>query len=235
MEEEITYSKFPQHIAVNMRGTETWAEKTGATIEEAYSRRFEKVKEIITAQTNLKIPILTLYVLPNEFLSKENAQFLLDSLSDFLNSLKGAELIHNKGIKVSILGKWYDLPGRIVDSIKQIIEETKDYDKFFVNFCVNYDGQDEILDACRLIARKIKAGKFDPEMIEKETIKEETYSSYFLPPQLIISTGPRTKLKGLLLWDSSDAIIHFSKKNWPEFTREDFVESVAYYQKQSGM
>ncbi len=234
MGEEISYSKFPQHIAINMRGTETWAVRTGNSFEEAYEKRFELVKEIIESQTNLKIPLVTFYILPSEFMNKENIQFLLDSLSDFLDSLKGAELIHKKGIKIAVLGKWYDLPGKIIDSIKQIIEETRNYDKFFVNFCINYDGQDEIVDACKIIAIKIKSGKFDPEMITRETIKEETYSSYFLPPELIIATG-KTKLKGLLLWDSPNAVICFSKKLWPEFTREDFVEAVVYYQKQSGI
>ena len=79
-------------------------------------------------------------------------------------------LIDNK-IKVSVLGKWYDLQQNVVSAIRKIGEETKDYDSFFVNFCVNYDGQDEILDAFKLIGRQIKAGKMDPDLLKKDMIK----------------------------------------------------------------
>ena len=84
---------------------------------------------------------------------------------------------------------------------KQVIESTKDYDFFFTNFCINYSGHDEIVDACRLIARQVKAGKIDPNSISRETIKENLYSSYFIPPDLIIKNGKAT-ISGLLLWDS---------------------------------
>ena len=91
----------------------------------------------------------------------------MDEFAKFLQWLKVNEKIHSNKVKVSALGKWYDLPSRGVEGIKEIIEETKDYDNFFLNFCVNYNGQEEIVDACRLIGRQIKAERLTVDNINK--------------------------------------------------------------------
>jgi undecaprenyl pyrophosphate synthase len=39
------------------------------------------------------------------------------------------------------------LPQHTVDAVKKILDETKDYDCYFLNFCLHYDGQEEIVDA----------------------------------------------------------------------------------------
>ena len=129
------------------------------------------------------------------------------------------------------MGKWYDIPGRAVDSIKSAIEETKDYDEFFLNFCVNYDGQEEIVDACKLVCRQVKAGKLEVESITKELIKENLYSSYYLPPDLIIKSGKKRSTCGFLLWDSAYSEIYFMDKYFPECKITDFLKAIDMYRK----
>jgi undecaprenyl diphosphate synthase len=131
---------------------------------------------------------------------------------------------------VSILGKWYDLPSRVVEPIKRIIEETKDYDSFFLNLCINYDGKEEIVDACKMILRKALLEKAEVDSIDSDTIKDNIYSSYFLPPDVIVKTGTGKRLHGFLLWDSTQAVVYFSGVLWPEFREKDFIEAIRYYQ-----
>ena len=118
------------------------------------------------------------------------------------------------------------MPGKIIDPIKSLLDETKDYDQFFFNLCINYNGQEEIVDACRLVARQIKAEKLEPESITKDTIKENCYSSYFLPPTLIVKTGLSQSIPGLLLWDSSHSKIVFARKYWPELKIADLLRAI---------
>jgi len=161
---------------------------------------------------------------------KDDFLAITDSLADFFNGLCNNDLIHKNQIKISVLGKWYDLPGKFVDSIKNIIEKTKEYDSYFVNFCINYDGQEEIVDAVRLIARRLKADKLDPSMINKELIKENIYSSYFVPPDLIIINGSK-RTSDLLLWDSPNAKVYFTNNLWPDFDKVDLKDAIREYQK----
>ncbi len=217
----------PTHVAVIVRGTTVWAKRNNFSITEAYAQRFKQITEIIELQTQLEIPVLSFFILPKiQPESHVNLMEKIDSLAEFLDRLRGSELIHKNGIKLNILGSWYDLPGRIVDSIKQLLNETQDYDKYFVNFCINYDGQEEIANACKITAMKVQAGKLDADYITKEKIKEELYTSSFMPPELMIVTGEKNKLNGFLLWDSAKAAICFSNKLWPEFTPNDFIEAI---------
>ena len=115
-------------------------------------------------------------------------------------------------IKVSFIGKWYDLPGELVSIIKEYITNTKEYTHFFLNFVVNYDGQEEIVDACRILCRQIIGEKIDVENITKDGIKENLYTSYFIPPEIIISDNKEKKINGFFLWDSYHSEIRFVER-----------------------
>ena len=224
--------KVPKHIAITTDGVEKWALKNNVTFEEAYKRDFLIIKSTVKLMVKLKIPILSFYILEKNIDRKsEHYPRLLDAIADMFNELSESNIIHENKIKVSILGKWYNLPGRVVDAIKKAIEETKDYDSFFVNFCINYDGQEEIVDAIKLIGMQIKAGRMDPELIDKDMIKENIYSSYFLPPDLMIKNGSRKETSGFLLWDSVNTKIYFTNKLWPDFDRTEFMDAIKDYQK----
>jgi len=215
-------SNMPKHIALTTYGTIRWAEKNKVSKEEAYKKKLDNIFEIIKLQVKKDIPILTI-----DLLSKKTVISNADLLSDFLKKLKNSELINKNKIKVYILGKWYDLPVEAVTPIKEVIDETKDYDNFFLNLCINYDGQEEIVDSCRLIARKIKEEKIDIEDISKEEVKDNLYSSYFLPPDLIIDNSG--KISGLLLWDSEGTILVKVKKLFQDFSAKNFLKILESY------
>ncbi|MFH1323653.1 MAG: polyprenyl diphosphate synthase [Nanoarchaeota archaeon] len=222
--------KLPRHIAIVTKGKHIYSKKHNTPIGEVYKRSNLIILSTISSAVKLNIPTLTFYILSTGSSELEHFSTVIDSLTEFLNDLSEKELIHKNRIKVSVLGKWYDLPSKIVDSIKNIIEKTKDYDGFFVNFCLNYDGQEELVDAIKLIARQITSQKITSGLITKDTIKENIYSSYFLPPDLIIVNGSK-KSSGLLLWDSPNAKVYFTNKLWPDFDRIEFMDAIKEYGK----
>ena len=222
----------PRHIAITTDGVEKWALKNNVSFEDAYKRDFLIIKSTVKLMVKLKIPVLSFYILEKS-IDRESEHYpkLLDAIVDMFNELSESVIIHENKIKISVLGKWYNLPGRVVDSIKKAISETRGYDSFFVNFCINYDGQEEIVDAIKLIGMQIKSGRIDPELIDKDIIKENIYSSYFLPPDLMIKNGSRKETSGFLLWDSVNAKIYFTNKLWPDFDRTEFMDAIKDYQK----
>ena len=75
----------------------------------------------------------------------------------------------------------------------------------------NYNGKEEITDASRVIIRKIIQEKTDIDSINPEMYKENIYSSYLLPPELIIQ--PDNIIRGTFLWDSVGAkLVSLNKK-----------------------
>jgi undecaprenyl diphosphate synthase len=136
-----------------------------------------------------------------------------DKLKEFMTFyLKQSYLDENK-IKVSFIGKWYDSSDELVGEIKEVITNTRDYNDYFLNFVINYDGQQEIVDACKILCRQIISEKIDVESIDKSQIKENLYSSYFIPPELMVVQG---RLQGFFLWDSYYSEIKFVE-NLEEF------------------
>jgi undecaprenyl diphosphate synthase len=206
---KLSMKGLPKHIAI--------------TIEEPASAY---LKDIVFTAAKLGIPVVSFQLLHRNYEIED-----VDWLAQFFNDISSWGFLQENQFKVSVLGKWYDLPSRLVEPIKKVLEDTKDYDRFFLNFCINYNGQEEIVDACRLIARQVEAGKLNPEGIDKSTIKENTYSSFFLPPELIIKTGFEKKLCGFMLWDSADSKICFAEKPWHEFTRADFLKAIEWWQR----
>jgi len=221
----------PKHIAITMNGNLTWSLKHGKPLPDAYRKGFDVVNSVIQAQTELGIPVLTFHILPERLIDLKEFPIFMELLIEFLAELKSNKTIKNNQVKVSVLGKWYELPGRLIEPIKDILDETKEYDRFFLNMCINYSGHEEIVDACRLIARKVAAEKLHPDAINRDVVKENLYCSFFVPPDLIICTGSSRELEGLLLWDSAHSVIHQSERLWPDFTQADFEKAIDEYKK----
>lgn len=201
------------HVAIDIKGVPEWCEKNKVSLEDGYLRSITKIKEIIKLQIEEQFPILSFLILPLE--KKDNPE-LLKIFKEFLEGDFFLDFLNQNKIKVTLLGKWYDLPTEILDSLKRIVEETKMYDNFFLNFCLNYDGQIELLDAFKILVRQVMSGKLSADNITQETIKENIYSSYFIPPDLIVHNHDKTA-GSFFLWDSTKAKRIFTKKDFPDF------------------
>ncbi|MBW2986303.1 di-trans,poly-cis-decaprenylcistransferase [Candidatus Woesearchaeota archaeon] len=222
---QISSHNLPKHIAILVDGCEEFAEKKQQPMPEVYKTQFLNIKNAVKVGIKLKIPLITFFSRSTKPADEE-----IDQLIDFFNLLLKWDLIHENQVKISVLGKWYGLPDRLIEPIKKIISDTKDYDRHFVNFCIQYTGQEEIVDACKLIAQQLKLDKITPEGINTALIKENLYSSYFLPPDLMIVSGKKKTTGGLLLWDSPNTKIHFTDTLWPDFGKENLLKSIVFYQ-----
>ncbi len=220
------------HVAITTDGVVQWVEKNKKSLDEAYNKCNLIIKSTIKTQIKLKIPILTIYLLPSDMKNLNHFSMKLDSLIELFNELIESDFVQKNYIKISVFGKWYDLPGRVVEPIKKLLDVTKDYDGFFVNFCINYNGQDEIVDACKILAMQAKTEKIDLDVIDRDNIKANIYASDFLAPDLIIKNGLKQKSVGLLLWDSINSSLYFTKKLWPDFGKDDFEVAVSDFEKQ---
>lgn len=155
--------------------------------------QLDQAKALIEQALAAKLPMLTVLLPEKDF----------DTLAAWWGTLAGWQLLREHQVRVAVLGKWYKLPENVVEQIKKTVTETKDFDKHFLNLCVNYDGQEEIVDACKLMAMQVKLGRLSPEGITRDMLKENLYSSGTLPPDIIIL--PSDRLNTFLLWDAAKA------------------------------
>ena len=212
----------PKHIAISLDDISDWCRKNNANLNICFDRHFKNLIKLVELQVRLDVPIFTVYIPEDTDKLSDDYLAYSEFIAKFFSELVSSGIVQENKLKVSIFGKWYRLLGKAVEALKDIIEATKDYDRFFANFCISYDGREEIVDACRLIAKQVQLGKLDPDMITKENIKGNIYSSYFLPPEVAFIYGKR-KLTGLLMWDSVGSNIVFADKPFMDFDEGDFA------------
>lgn len=174
---------------------------------------------LIELAIDAKIPIITLGF-PS---SNDSAYF--DLLEECFSGFD-VKFLQDRQIKVSILGKWYSLPDRVINPIKNLMDQTKDFDRFFVNLCINYDGHTEIVDATKLLMHQVKSGRIDVESIGQKHIKNNLYTSSIIHPNVIVKVG-RPVLDGFLLWDSRFSLIYFHERE--SLSKEDLVKVFEWY------
>lgn len=178
-------SQIPNHIAINI------CSDVGSL-----DVITKKIHELIKEQVKKDIPILTCNLsYTNDYVRE---------FEDFFNKLANDEFVHKHKIKIVVIGQWYDTG--LVESIKNLIDVTSEYDTFFVAFGINYSGQEEIVRALRIIAKKFSEQRITLQDINSSLIKDSLASSYFVPPELIIETDKQ--YSGVVLWDAPGAIIY---------------------------
>ncbi len=213
------------HLAINIARIAEWAEKERVPLQQAIMKNLEQLKTMMQLQFHHDIPILTL-CLP------QMGQAASPLLTEFFQALAVSEEVHKNQTRIFIIGRWYELEEGLIEAIKQAMSRTAEYDRYFLNFCLNYDGQEEILSAVRLIARKVFAEKLDVEEIDDTEIKDNLYSSYFTPPDCIIETD--TTYSGMLLWDAPRSSIHYLDQYWLDADRKDIEEVLEQFQRRTG-
>ena len=158
------------------------------------------LKDLMQLQREQDIPMLTIACALPEQVMEEFLRFYLKK-----------KTLDEHQIKVSFIGKWYDCSQSLVELIKDLMKTTGDYTNYFLTFAVHYDGQEEIVDACKLMCRQIVADKLDIEQIDKMKLKQNMYTSYFVPPEVIVRVGgAQGSFHGFLLWDSYHARLEFT-------------------------
>lgn len=211
--------KKPLHIAINGSDIKGWAEKNNKSEKDAVIKHIEQIRTFINYQIKNSIPILTLHI-------SADSDLEFAELTKMFRELVDNEDIHKNKVRVFIIGQWFDLDMNLSDAFKKIMEETKDYDNLFLNICVKYDGQEEVLGVIKLLATKAKLGKVELDELNTDMVKENLYTSYFTPPEIIIE--PSKVYSGLLLWDSKGAKIFQTRKPWLDLTTSDVESAITW-------
>jgi undecaprenyl diphosphate synthase len=115
----------------------------------------------------------------------------------------------------------------MVRSILWAEELTKQNTRGTLLLCLDYGGQQEIVDAVKRIA----ASGIDPEDITPELITHHLYAPDVPPPDLIIRTSGEQRLSNFMLWGSAYSELAFTKTYWPDFSENDLQAMLDDYAK----
>jgi len=235
LEESIDKNNLPKHIAIIMDGNRRTAEIYGKDKYYGHYLGAEKVREVLRWSRDLGIKVVTLYAFSTENFkrSEEEVNKLMELFEKKFYEIADDEETHKYEVRVRAIGRINLLPKNVQKAIKYAENKTKNYDKFFVNIAIAYGGQQEIIDAIKKIAEKVKKGEIEPEDINKKLIDEHLYTANlpFPNPDLIIRTSGEERISNFLIWQSSYSELYFCDTYWPLFRKIDFLRAVRDYQR----
>lgn len=227
---EPSENRVPKHIGIILDGNRRFSKKLMLKPYKGHEWGYEKVKKLFEWCQELGIYELTLFTFSIENFNrpKDEFDYLMKLFTRAFKELKkNCKDEKFKKIKVNFIGRLSMFPKEVLDSMKELIEATKDNKPYTINFAMAYGGRAEIIDATKKIAEQVKKGKLNINDINEEMFSENLYLND--EPDLIIRTS-ESRLSGFLLWQGSYAeIIFLPNKLWPEFEKEDFIACIEEY------
>ena len=202
------------HVAIIMDGNGRWG------LQKRKSRNYGHLKGLNAVEAAIKVAIkneitfLTLYTFSTENWKrpKDEINFLFDLIRKSLK--KNLARINKQKIKVNVIGMKKGLPDDIKKTIKFIEKRTKNNNKITINLALNYGAKEEIINACKKLAKekKINIKKFESKL----------YTKNMPSPDILIRTGGTKRLSNFLLWQLAYTEIFFINQLWPEFNEHIF-------------
>ncbi len=227
---ELDKDKLPRHIGIVLDGHRRHAREEGLpSYSDSYRVGMQRFEDFLGWVENLKIPVVTAWVLSRENLSRppEELEPYFDVLVELFDRLPA--LCARVEMSLRFIGSLDLLPDRLVAAAKAA-EELSHAGGRRLNIAMGYGGRQEIVDAAKdLVASLIAEGVPPNEIsnrIDSDALAAHMYSSDLPDPDLLIRTSGESRLSGFLLWQSAYAEFVFVDVNWPAFRRVDFLRAL---------
>jgi short-chain Z-isoprenyl diphosphate synthase len=230
---ELDHDQLPQHIAVLADGNRRWARANapGRPMEVGYRAGADKLKEFVEWCDEVRIPVVTLWVLSTENFARDGDGEigpLLKVIEQLVCDLAGT-----RRWRVHPVGALDLIPAGSAEVLRRADTETADVDGMMINIAVSYGGRHELRDAFRsLLAQHAEDGTEISELaetLEIDHIADHLYTAGQPDPDLIIRTSGEQRLSGFLMWQSAHSEFYFCEALWPDFRKVDFIRALRSY------
>ena len=219
----------PKHVAIIMDGNGRWAKDKGLPREFGHQNGVNSVKSIVQEAYKSGIEYLTLYAFSIENWDRPSDE--VSSLMSLLVSTLRDEFdeIFDKDIKLNAVGEINSLPKEVVSELEFIINKTKNNRKMNLTLALSYGGKQEIFNAVKIIADKVKNNLIELNNFDDSIINSHLYTKNLPDVDLLIRTSGEQRISNFLLWQIAYAELYFTDVYWPDFSKDDFNLALENY------
>lgn len=219
----------PKHVAIIMDGNGRWAKDKGLPREFGHQNGVNSVKSIVQEAYKSGIEYLTLYAFSIENWDRPSDE--VSSLMSLLVSTLRDEFdeIFDKDIKLNAVGEINSLPKEVVSELEFIINKTKNNRKMNLTLALSYGGKQEIFNAVKMIANKVKNNLIELNNFDDSIINSHLYTKNLPDVDLLIRTSGEQRISNFLLWQIAYAELYFTDVYWPDFSKDDFNLALENY------
>ncbi|KAG6577936.1 di-trans,poly-cis-decaprenylcistransferase [Phytophthora cinnamomi] len=214
--------KVPRHIAVIMDGNRRYGKhKYGAGVK-GHSDGSRTLVNFTDWCIDAGITALTVFAFSTENWNREQSEVdaLMNLFNQFMHEIVPEALKREVRVRV-LVSDGRKLPAYIVEAIEEIETKTQHCTRFSLNLCVSYGARDEIVGACKKIAKEVASGQTSVEEINEELLSQRMLTAGLPDPDVLIRTSGELRISNFLLYQIAYSELIFMDKMWPEVTQDD--------------
>ncbi|MFQ5896433.1 MAG: polyprenyl diphosphate synthase, partial [Nitrospinota bacterium] len=187
-------ARLPRHIAIIMDGNGRWARRRMLPRVAGHREGVRAVDRVVTRCRELGVQALTLYSFSSENWRRprEEISALWGLLAEYLERELGRML--REGIRFNTIGHIQDLPGFAQGIVRRAEETTRNEREMVLTLALSYGSRQELVDACRRVAREVRAGRLEPEGVNAEVLEQYLETAGLPPVDLLIRTSGEQRL-----------------------------------------
>jgi len=218
-------AQIPRHLGLILDGNRRWAKNRGLPTLDGHQEGAETLKTVALAAFDRGVEYVSAYAF-----STENWKRTEDEVGYLMKLfMKAVELhldtFHEAGIRIVILGRREGLSGSVLKAFDRTEEKTKGNTRGTLALCVNYGGQEELVDA----VKQIVASGTAPAEITKETVLGSLYHPEVPGIDLLVRTSGEHRTSGFMLYRSDYAELYFTDVMWPDFNILELDKALTDY------
>jgi undecaprenyl diphosphate synthase len=219
----------PQHVAIIMDGNGRWAKNRLLPREAGHVRGISAVRKVVRAAREIGLQYLTLYTFSTENWRRPESEVrhLMGLFRRYCRA--DIEKLHSHNVRVRFIGARSGIAPDIADIIESAESLTSRNTALNLAFAFNYGSREELADAARALARKVREGTLDPETITPSMLGGSLQSAGLPDADVVIRAGGERRLSNFLLWQAAYAEFVFVDKLWPDFGRDDLLAALDEY------
>lgn len=217
----------PVHLGLILDGNRRWAKEQNLPSIKGHYVGYEKLKDVGLAAIDAGVKYVSAFCFSTENWNRSKAE--VSYLMKLIIKLVKTDLseLKQNDIRIVHVGAREGLPKSVLKAIDVAVRETAGGSRGTLALCINYGGQQEIVDA----AKKLLRQNVDPKRLSVRDFEQAMYQPDLPPVDLVVRTSGEYRTSGFMLWHAAYAEYVFVDKYWPEFTKQDLKMVLLYYAK----
>ena len=219
----------PEHVAIVMDGNGRWAKARNLPRTEGHARGEDSLFDVIEGAIEIGLKYLSAYAFSTENWrrSPDEVRWLMGFNRDVIHRRR--DQLDAMGVRIRWAGRRPKLWRSVIRELEEAEEQSRDNTVLTLQFCVNYGGRAEIVDAARAIAKAAQQGRLDPDHLTEKSFRKFLDEPEIPDVDLFVRSSGEQRTSNFLLWQSAYAEMVFLDRLWPDFDRRDLWRAIELY------
>ncbi len=227
---KIASKAIPKHVAIIMDGNGRWAQQRGKNRSAGHKAGVKSVRKITEAALEAGVECVTLFAFSSENWRRPETEVTL-LMELFLFVLKReVKKLHKNNVRLQIIGARDKFSDKILSALDAAESLTASNTGLNLFVAADYGGKWDIANAAKQVCNKVLCGDISVDQIDEELLSDYVSMSEYPAPDLFIRTGGEKRISNFLIWQLAYAELYFTDTLWPDFGKEQFLESINWFE-----